>query len=29
MDNPFNTEIKPYTVLRVYGYKGVFPQLIL
>ena len=29
MDNPLNTEIKPYTVLKVYGYKGGFPQFIL
>ena len=24
MNNPFNTEIKPYAVLRVYGYKMGF-----
>ena len=29
MDNPFNTETGPYAVLRIRGYKGVFPQLIL
>ena len=29
MDNPFNTEIRPYTVLKVRDYKGVFPQLVL
>ena len=29
MDNPFNIKIKPYAVLKVYGYKGGFPQLIL
>ena len=29
MDNPFNTEVKPYTVLKIYNYKGGFPQLIL
>ena len=29
MDNPFNTEVRPYAVLKVRDYKGVFPQLIL
>ena len=29
MDNPFSTEVRLYAVLRVYGYKRVFPQLIL
>ena len=29
MDNPFNTEIRFYTVLKVYNYKGGFPQFIL
>ena len=28
MDNPFNTEAKPYTILKVYNYKKGFPQLI-
>ena len=25
INNPFNTEIKPYTVLKVYNYKKGFP----
>ena len=29
MDNPCNTETGPYAVLKVYGYKGGFPQLVL
>ena len=29
MDNPFNTEARPYAVLEVYNYKGGFPQLVL
>ena len=29
MDNPFSTKVKPYAVLKIYGYKGGFPQLIL
>ena len=24
MDNPFNTDVKPYAVLKVYGYRVVF-----
>ena len=29
MDNPFNIKIRPYIILKVRGYKGVFPQFIL
>ena len=29
MDNPFNTEVRPYAVLKVRGYKRVFPQFVL
>ena len=29
MDNPFNTEAGPYAILRVYDYRGGFPQLVL
>ena len=28
MNNPFNTKVKPYVVLKVYSYEGGFPQLI-
>ena len=29
MNNSFNTEAEPYAILKVRGYKGGFPQLIL
>ena len=28
MDNPFSTKIRPYTIPKVYDYKGGFPQFI-